>query len=139
LGRIGKSDPEAIKALIDLSYNSQNWVIRWLAVQGLRYVDISYEEVIDVLIEFIRTSPDQQILIEAAESLGQILQRYPLVSAVLELKNILLAQIENNNIQNESNFYRYRECYNVLLDCVQDMPYPDFYQAWHQTTVYQRE
>jgi len=138
LGRIGKSDPEAIKALIDLSYNSQNWVIRWLAVQGLRYVDISYEEVIDVLIEFIRTSPDQQILIEAADSLGQILQRYPLVSAVLELKNILLAQLENNNIQYERNLYRYKKCYNVLLDCVQDMPYPDFYQAWHQTTIHQR-
>jgi hypothetical protein len=27
----------------------------------------------------------------------------------------------------------------LLWECAQIMPYPDFYQAWHQTTIHQRE
>jgi HEAT repeat protein/energy-coupling factor transporter ATP-binding protein EcfA2 len=127
LGRIGKSDPEAIDLLIELSCKSQNWVIRWRAVQGLRYADTSHEKVIWMLIELIRTTSDQQILIEAAQSLGQILQRYPLSAAVSALKNTLPTQINDKN-----DLHLYQECYEVLLHCAQTMPYPAFYQAWHQ-------
>ena len=24
------------------------------------------------------------------------------------------------------------ECYKLVWECAQNMPYPDFYQAWHQ-------
>jgi hypothetical protein len=133
LGRIGKSDPEAIELLIDLSYNSPNWIISKIAIQGLSYTDTSYEKVINALIELIRISPNQQIRIDAAQSLGQILQRYPLGSAVSVLKNTLPGQINNKN-----DLFLYLKCYDVLLDCSQTMPYPDFYQAWHQTTIHQR-
>jgi HEAT repeat protein len=134
LGRIGKSDPEAIDLLIDLSYNSPNWVISEIAIQGLSYTDTSHEKVINALIELIRISPDEQIRIDAAQSLGQILQRYPLGAAVSALKNTLPAQINNKNDKND--LFLYLKCYDVLLDCSQTMPYPDFYQAWHQTTIH---
>jgi HEAT repeat protein len=127
LGRIGKSAPEAIDLLIDLSYNSPNWVIREIAIQGLSYTDTSHEKVINALIELIRITPDQQIRIDAAQSLGQILQRYPLESAVSALKNTLLTQINDNN-----DVHLYKECYQVLLRGAQNMTYPGFYQAWHQ-------
>jgi HEAT repeat protein len=133
LGRIGKSDPEAIDLLIDLSYNSPNWVISEIAIQGLSYTDTSHEKVINALIELIRISPNQQIHIDAAQSLGQILQRYPLGLAVSALKNTLPAQINNKN-----DLFLYLKCYDVLLDCSQTMPYPDFYQAWHQTAIHYR-
>jgi HEAT repeat protein len=137
LGRIGKSDPEATDLLIDLSYNSPNRVISKIAIQGLSYTDTNPEKVINALIELISTRPDQQIRSAAAQSLGQILQRYPLGSAVSTLKNTLPAQINNNN-HFKLNFNLYRNCYDVLLNCAQNMPYPDFYQAWHQTTTHQR-
>jgi HEAT repeat protein len=137
LGLIGKSDPEAIKVLIDLSYNSQNWVIRGIAIQGLSYTNTNPEKVINALIELICTSPDQPIRRAAAHSLGQILHRYPSGSAVSTLKNTLPAQI-NNNSHFELYFDLYQNCYDVLLNCAQNMPYPDFYQAWHQTTTHQR-
>jgi HEAT repeat protein len=136
LGRIGKSDPEAIALLVELSCKSEKWGIRLQALQGLRYADTSHEEIIWMLIELIRSSPDEQICIGAAQSLGQVLQRYPLGSAVSALKNILFAQIESISIQNNSNFQRYLKCYDALLGCTQTLPYSDFYQAWHQTTIH---
>jgi HEAT repeat protein len=140
LGRIGKSDPEATNVLIDLSYNSQNWVISEIAIEGLSYTDTNPEKVINALIELICTSPDQKICSAAARSaaahsLGQILQRYPSGSAVSTLKNTLPAQINNNN-HFKLYFDLYRNCYDALLNCAQNMPYPDFYQAWHQTTIH---
>ncbi|MBH8565059.1 hypothetical protein I8748_23220 [Nostoc sp. CENA67] len=26
-------------------------------------------------------------------------------------------------------------CYNVIWNCAQNLPYPDFYQAWHQHNI----
>jgi HEAT repeat protein len=137
LGRIGKSNPEAIDLLIDLSYNSSNWVISEIAIQGLSYTNTNHEKVIYALIELIQINSNQQIHIDAAQSLGQILRRYLLASAVSTLKNTLSAQIDNKN-HFELDLNLYRNCYDVLLNCAQNMPYLDFYQAWHQTTTHQR-
>jgi HEAT repeat protein len=35
----------------------------------------------------------------------------------------------------ENNFDLFKDCYVVLWECAQTMPYPDFYQAWHQDTL----
>jgi hypothetical protein len=128
LGRIGKSDPEAIDLLIELSCKSQNRAICWQAIQGLCYTDTNYEKVISVLIELIRINPDEQIGIEAAQSLGQILQRYPSRSVVSALKNTLPTQI--NDIKKDLPLYQ--KYYSSLLHSAQNMSYPTFYQAWHQ-------
>ncbi len=52
--------------------------------------------------------------------------------AVLRLKRCLTDQV----YKNDSN--RFKDCYSVIWHCAQNMPYPDFYQAWHQTTIHQR-
>ncbi len=38
----------------------------------------------------------------------------------------------------ENDFERYRDCYEVIWDCAPNLPYPEFYKAWHhsQTTPY---
>ncbi len=128
LGRIGKSDPEAIDLLIELSCKSQNLGIRWQAIQSLCYTDTNHEKAIWLLIELIGINPNEQTGLEAAESLGQVLQRYPLRLAVSALKNILPTQI--NDIAKDLSLSQ--KCYNPLLHCAQTMPYPAFYQAWHQ-------
>jgi HEAT repeat protein len=125
LGRIGKGDPKAIAVLIELICNSQDWLIHSVAVQGLRHAETSYIEAIGVLIDLICNSSDENIQIQAADSLGQILQRHPSASAVSALKDCLVTPFY------EKDCDLYLKCDDVLWYCAQTMPYPDFYQAWH--------
>ncbi|WP_017720343.1 NACHT C-terminal alpha/beta 1 domain-containing protein [Kamptonema formosum] len=128
LGRIGKSDPKAIRMLIDLIGTSQNWVIRWNAVQSLYHAEALQSEAIWVLINLIRTNHHNLIRIAATKSLGRILQKHPLPSAVSALKNCLFPQSRSDN---DCDLKLHLRCYDVLLDCAQTMPYPDYYEAWH--------
>jgi len=52
--------------------------------------------------------------------------------AVLRLKDCLTEQLYKNDRE------RFKDYYSVILHCAQNMPYPDFYQAWHQPTIHQR-
>lgn len=52
--------------------------------------------------------------------------------AVLRLKNCLTDQVYKNDRE------RFKDCHSVIWHCAQNLPYPDFYQAWHQTTIQQR-
>ena len=133
LGRVGKSDPEAIALLINLIRNSKNESIRYRAVMRLRHTETSYEEAIWMLIDVIGTIPPDFCRILAAESLAQILQKYPLDSAVSALKTCLFTQVDQQN-----NLELYSIIYDVLWHCTQNLPYPDFYQAWHQTSIHQK-
>ncbi|HEY9901767.1 MAG TPA: HEAT repeat domain-containing protein, partial [Candidatus Sericytochromatia bacterium] len=128
LGRVGKSNPEAIALLINLIRNSKNESIRRQAVMSLRHTETSYEEVIWMLIDVIRNIPPGLCRMPAANSLGQILERYPLDSAVSALQNCLFTLVGQRK-----NFELYSIIYDVLWHCTQNLPYPDFYQAWHQT------
>jgi hypothetical protein len=132
LGRVGKSNPEAIALLINLIRNSKNESIRRQAVMSLRHTETSYEEVIWMLIDVIRNIPPGLCRMPAANSLGQILERYPLDSAVSALQNCLFTLVGQRK-----NFELYSIIYDVLWHCTQNLPYPDFYQAWHQTTIHQ--
>lgn len=31
-----------------------------------------------------------------------------------------------------------RFCFGIISHCAQNLSYPDFYQAWHQTTIHER-
>jgi HEAT repeat protein len=127
LGRIGKSHPEAIALLIDLIGNSKNESIRLQAVIGLHRTDTSHEAAIWVLIDVIRTIPPDFNRSIAAQSLGQILQRYPFAPAVSTFKDCLPIQIEDSN-----DFALHIQYCKLLWHCAQSMTYPGFYQAWHQ-------
>ncbi len=125
LGRIGKGDSKALAVLIDLSRNSQDWVIQSVAVQSLRHAETSYTQAIEVLIDRICNSSDEDVQIQASESLGQILQRHPSVSAISALKDCLVTPFY------EKDCDLYLRCDDVLWRCAQTIPYPDFYRAWH--------
>jgi hypothetical protein len=62
----------------------------------------------------------------AASSLEKIMLKEQMPSIVTALKNCLSPEIYKNN------FERFDNCYKVIWKCVQSMPYPAFYQAWHQ-------
>jgi HEAT repeat protein len=48
---------------------------------------------------------------------------------------VSLLQPHLNTETYENNFDLFKDCYVVLWHCAQNMPYPDFYQAWHQDTL----
>ncbi len=45
--------------------------------------------------------------------------------AVSTLKKLLTAQFKDQYLE------QYQKCYDVLFYCVENLPYPTFYQAWH--------
>ena len=123
-GEFSRNDTEAVSLLIELSRNSQNFVIRQCVVGYLADANVMHEEVIKVLIDILYSDPD--IPINLAYSLGKILKRYPLSSAVSNLKKSL-----QNPISTHEEVDLYRKCYEVLSQCTQTMPFPDYYEAWH--------
>jgi hypothetical protein len=123
LGAFGLNDREAITLLIELSYHS-NFVISMSAIGYLGGANEIQVEVIKVLINMIYYAPD--IRIYAASSLGKILKRYPLSSAVSTLKNYM-----ESHIYTDRDFDTYCKLYDVLWQCAQTMPFPDYYEAWH--------
>ncbi|MHC5763746.1 NACHT domain-containing protein [Nostoc sp.] len=62
----------------------------------------------------------------AAESLGKTMLQEQMPSVVTVLKDYLLPETYEND------FKRFDKCYEVIWKCAQSMPYPAFYQAWHQ-------
>ncbi|MEG4110180.1 hypothetical protein [Microcoleus sp. S13_C5] len=123
LGAFGLNDREAIALLIELSYHS-NFVISMSAIGYLGGANEIQVEVIKVLINMIYYAPD--IRIYAASSLGKILKRYPLSSAVSTLKKYM-----QSHIYTDRDFDTYCKLYEVLSQCTQTMPFPDYYEAWH--------
>jgi energy-coupling factor transporter ATP-binding protein EcfA2 len=127
LGAFGLNNQEAILLLIELSYH-KNFVISRFAIAYLGAANIIHKQVIQALIDMVENAPD--IRSYAASSLGKILNRYPLSSAVKKIKNYMQSQIFT-----EGDFDFYCKLYDTLWHCVQNMPYPDFYQAWHKDTL----
>lgn len=123
LGEFGTNDKQAVALLIELSRHS-NFVISNCAIEYLGNTNVMHEEVIKVLIDMIYNTPD--IRIYTASSLRKILKRYPVSSAVSNLKHPL-----QNQICTQEDFELYRRCYEVLWQCTQTMPFPDYYEAWH--------
>jgi hypothetical protein len=72
-------------------------------------------------------SKDGNVLQSASFCLIDILQSqiYPL--AVNNLKECI-----NQKEEDSSQFVRRIYCFEVIWHCAQSMPYPVFYQAWHQ-------
>ena len=48
---------------------------------------------------------------------------------------VSLLQPHLNTETYENNFDLFKDCYVVLWDCAQNLPYPDFYQAWQKDTL----
>ena len=123
LGEFGTNDKQAVALLIELSRHS-NFVISQWAIEYLGNANVMQEQVIYTLIDLLYNTPNSRIY--AAYTLGKILKRSPLSSAVSHLKHPL-----QNQIYTQEDFDIYRKCYEVLSQCTQTMPFPDYYEAWH--------
>ena len=123
LGEFGTNDREAVTLQIELSRHNNFLISKW-AIESLGNTNVIHEEVIKVLIDMIYNAPD--IRIYTASTLGKILKRYTLSSAVSNLKKPL-----QNQISTQEDVDLYHKCYQVLWQCAETMPFPDYYEAWH--------
>ncbi|WP_256874954.1 HEAT repeat domain-containing protein [Nostoc sp. C052] len=120
LGEIDPGNEIAIAALVQLLQSTTvGDFIRREAADSLGEIDPGNEVALAALVQLLQsTTVDDFIRREAADSLGKILQnnehRFAVVKAL-------------------SGYWRLDdEYYNLAWKCAQNMPYPDFYQAWHQ-------
>ncbi|WYL97897.2 MAG: HEAT repeat domain-containing protein [Gloeotrichia echinulata IR180] len=118
LEKIGTGNENAIAALVQLLQSQDvDDYTRRRAAYSLGKIDPGNENAIAALVQLLQSQDvDEETRRRAADSLGEILQSNKQRSlAVKALKGYL--QFDDN--------------YNVIWQCAQNMPYPDFYNAWH--------
>ncbi|MEG4047256.1 NACHT C-terminal alpha/beta 1 domain-containing protein [Microcoleus sp. Pol17_C1] len=130
LGEIGTESSVTITTLLKLLEPTEDEATSREAVKSLGKIGIGNKVVIAALIKLLQTTQSEGIRREAASSLKQVLttndQYY---SVVLIFKAYLTDEVYKNK------FDRFDEFYTVIWHCAQNLPYPDFYQAWHQDTL----
>jgi HEAT repeat protein len=131
LGKVSSGHPVAIVTLVELINNSQDSNTCKLATISLGKVCLGNSTGIATLVKLIVNSQEQDIRRLAAYNLKGILLESQIEGVVTVLKNYL----SDETYENDSR--RYRDCYSVIWHCAQNLPYPDFYQAWHQTTIHE--
>ncbi|MEH2420983.1 MAG: HEAT repeat domain-containing protein [Nostoc sp.] len=128
LGQIGSSNQKAIAALVELIGKLQlDDRTRRQAASSLGQIGSGNQKAIDALVELIgKPQLDDDTRWQAAFSLEKILLEEQMPSVVNVLKDYLSPETHKND------FERFDNCYELIWKSAQSMPYPAFYQAWHQ-------
>lgn len=116
------------------------------SIEGITLDDLkATNDAINVLIDLLYYRLHRSTMRDAALRLVDILPNHRLTEAVKDLKNCLTTEqfleaptYGQSLADYENKFYRFKCCYKVLLHCAQNIPYPDFYEVWHQTTNHER-
>ncbi|AFY85283.1 HEAT repeat domain-containing protein [Oscillatoria acuminata] len=161
LGKIDPGNQEAIKALVNLIENTENKDTRQQAAESLGKIGQGNQEAILALVNLIATTKDQFSRVAAARSLGKIGQGnqeaiLALVNLIATTKdqftwgwpvwslgNILttgpqylkvVSALKHNlsDAVDENDFDRFKASYKVIWNCAENLPYPEFHEAWHK-------
>ncbi|MCL1469893.1 NACHT domain-containing protein [Argonema antarcticum] len=117
---------QVIQALFGVIKNTENEDNDGVSTESLEKLTLANNQEDVELVQVLKTTEDKYSRKEAAESLKEILttsEQY--AGVVLALKDCLSDEVYQNN------FDRFNQCYKVLWDCAANLPYPEFYQAWH--------
>jgi uncharacterized membrane protein YuzA (DUF378 family) len=94
----------------------------------LEKIELNNLESIEVIVRIIMTINNDCIRFIGFDKIKNIVD-----SALLQKVVYYLITIAQSPLQIDSNLNDY--CYKICLHCPQNMPYLDFYQAWHQDTL----
>jgi HEAT repeat protein len=121
---IYKKDESDIQRLAELIRKFQNEDSGSQAAHFLGTIDKNNRTAIATLVELIANSQTEYSCWQAADRLRDILtEAHSVAGVVARLKDYL---------------NRRHHCYEFIWDCAQILPYRDFYQAWHQTTIHEK-
>jgi HEAT repeat protein len=130
LGEIGKDNLVVIATLVELIRTTQDESIQCLAANSLGKIDKDNPVAINALVELIHNTADEFTKRRVAESLIEILtESQQMLGVVSALKDYLSDEVYQND------FDRFNECYKVIWNCAKNLPYPEFYQAWHHPST----
>ncbi|MDM9585624.1 HEAT repeat domain-containing protein [Nostoc sp. GT001] len=158
LGQIGTGNEIAIAALVQLLQSTTvDDSTRWRAVSSLGQIGTGNEIAIAALVQLLQsTTVDDFTRKQVAESLGQIgtgneiaiaalvqllqsttVDDYTRRQAASSLGEIIQDNQHRIALVKALSGYRQLngEYYDLAWKCAQNMPYPDFYQAWHQHNI----
>jgi energy-coupling factor transporter ATP-binding protein EcfA2 len=124
LSKLDPLNPETIACLEDAVENFDN-KSTWDIVDILFKLDQGNVRIIDFLITICGKTKDENKIFRALQKLRTHLPSNQMPKAVSFLKNCLLDDICEENID------LYESYYALTLYCVANMDYPEFYQAWH--------
>jgi hypothetical protein len=125
LGEIDRGNQTAIDALVQLLNSLHRNDLIFLRVrQSLGKIGQDNQTAIDALVQLLSSAQlAKYTRSRAAESLGKIDtdKKFAVITA-------LKANFNNSPQIDE-------DCYELIWPYAQNLPYPDFYQAWHQHTL----
>ncbi len=129
LGEIGQHNPAATAALLRcLDRPCDRDTLRAI-VQSLGKIGKGHREVTTLLMELLRRQDDNALRLDIAESLISTLPNKSLASVVHQIQQ-MCRQPSDHQIPAH---------WHLLWHCAQYLPYPAFYQAWHQHTLSQED
>ncbi|MEH2084628.1 MAG: HEAT repeat domain-containing protein [Nostoc sp.] len=130
LEKIDSGNEIAIAALVQLLQSTTvDYCIRRQVADSLGEIGTGNEIAIAALVQLLQSTTEDDLVLaikfmnndtrlQAAESLGKILQDN---------------QDRSKVVKALSGYWQLNgEYYDLAWECAQNMPYPDFYQAWHQ-------
>ena len=107
-------------------------LIRIYAAKALEKIDPGNLNSVHILIHILKKCKEEFIQKKSSDALISFIYREQQIVIISELRDYLDKIFEND-------YKSYNYCQKVVWHCVKNLPYPDFYQAWHQTTIHQRE
>ena len=129
LGKIGVGNEVAITVLAQLIHLTQNEYIFKQSVDVLGKIGRDNPEAIAALNQLMHSNKNG-LRLTAASHLKKILPEEQLPEIVAVLQNYF-NYLSNKSECSEDDSKRLNDCYKILLECAQILPYPTFYQAWH--------
>jgi hypothetical protein len=145
LRQIDSGNSIAIKALTKLVQTAKHEFIRQVSARSLELDDLTRQPVTKNVLRIEKDNLEEcealiEEMVQTEDKLEHNLYAMLLINnlqgnclrlAVLSLKDFLTEHIYKNDDE------RFKDFYSVMWHCAQHMPYPDFYQAWHSTTIHQ--
>ncbi|MDT9185199.1 HEAT repeat domain-containing protein, partial [Limnospira sp. PMC 289.06] len=123
---IGQGNPDAIAGLLEIIRTTEDQDTRGLVAYSLGEIGQGNPDAIAGLLEIIRTTEDEDTRRLAAWSVGKILTTPEEYAGVVSaLKDCLSDEVYENN------FDLFKASYKLICNCAENLPYPEFYQPWH--------
>ena len=126
LVQIDSSNTIAISTFIKLIKNTKDILTMIRLAGGLAKVHSHSEIAIDTLLNILDNTNERSFLLVA--TLKNVLKNEGILRVIARLKACISGESYSDQIE------RFRNCHELLLHCAQNLPYPDFYRAWHGLT-----
>ncbi|EGK89084.1 NACHT domain-containing protein [Microcoleus vaginatus PCC 9802] len=126
LGKIGQGNQNAINALVQLLSSNQldDFICIIQVAENLGKIGQGNQNAINALVQVLSFN---QLDDDARWQVAEILEKIPTNKQLAVIKTL---KVNFNNSQQIDEYL-----YKLIWHYGQNLPYPDFYQAWHQDTL----